>query len=130
MFDLFRSRAKAVRYLIGAIMMLVALSMVITLVPGFMGASYSSGDPNIVAEIGNEVITVRDVSASLQQQMQNNQIPREMAALEQNCPAAQGGQILTRRFHLIFSNNFPSQQDPARPSSTTNQCAPQSHRAG
>ncbi len=80
MFDLFRSRAKAVRYLLGAIMMLVALSMVITLVPGFMGASYSSGDPNIVAEIGDEVITVQEVSASLQQQMQNNQIPREMAA--------------------------------------------------
>jgi peptidyl-prolyl cis-trans isomerase D len=80
MFNLFRSRSKAVKYLIGAIMMLVALSMVITLVPGFMGASYSSGDPTIVAEIGDEVITIREVSASLQQQLQNNQIPREMAA--------------------------------------------------
>ena len=71
MFDLFRSRAKAVRYLLGAIMLLVALSMVVTLIPGFVGASYSS-DSNIVAEIGDEVLTVRDVQVNIQQSLRDN----------------------------------------------------------
>ncbi len=79
MFDLFRSRAKAVRYLLGAVLMLVALSMVVTLIPGFVGASYSE-DSNIVAEIGDEVLTIRDVQLQIQQAIRNNQFPREMAS--------------------------------------------------
>lgn len=79
MFDLFRSRAKAVRYLLGAVLLLVALSMVITLIPGFVGATASQD--NIVAEIGGEVITTRDVQLTLQQQLRNNSFPREMAGV-------------------------------------------------
>jgi len=78
MFDLFRSRAKAVRYLLGAIMLLVAFSMVITLIPGFVGSSFST-DTNIIAEIGNEVLTARDVQVNIQQQLRSNAFPREMA---------------------------------------------------
>jgi len=78
MFDLFRSRAKAVRYLLGAILIVVALSMVITLIPGFVGSSFSS-DTNVIAEIGKEVLTVRDVQVNIQQQLRNNAFPREMA---------------------------------------------------
>lgn len=78
MFDLFRSQAKAVRYLLGALLLLVALSMVVTLVPG-IGANYGS-DSQIVAEIGDEVITTRDIQVNIQQQLRNNQFPREMAA--------------------------------------------------
>ncbi len=79
MFDLFRSRAKAVRYLLGAVLMLVALSMVVTLIPGFVGASYST-DGNIVAEIGDEALTIRDVQLEIQQAIRNNRFPREMAS--------------------------------------------------
>jgi peptidyl-prolyl cis-trans isomerase D len=78
MFDLFRSRAKAVRYLLGALLMLVAISMVITLIPGF-GTNVSSND-QIVAEVGKEPITVLEVQQSIQAQMRGRNLPAEMAA--------------------------------------------------
>ncbi len=77
MFDLFRSRAKIVRYMLGAILLVVALSMVVTLIPGFVGASYSD-DSNVVAEIGDQVLTSAEVQQQIQTQLQNNQFPREM----------------------------------------------------
>lgn len=79
MFDLFRSRAKAVRYLLGALLLLVALSMVVTLIPGFVGASYAPD--NIVAKIGDEVLTTRDVQLTVQQRLRSNSIPREMVSV-------------------------------------------------
>jgi peptidyl-prolyl cis-trans isomerase D len=79
MFDLFRSRTKAVRYLLGALLLMVALSLVVTLIPGFVGASYAPD--NIVAEIGDDVLTTRDVQLNIQQQIRNQSFPREMAAV-------------------------------------------------
>ena len=64
MFDLFRSRAKAVRYLLGGLLMLVALSMVITLIPGF--GSYSGADDTVVAEVGKINITLPEVHRVIQ----------------------------------------------------------------
>ncbi len=79
MFDLFRSRAKAVRYLLGALLMLVAISMVVTLIPGFVGAEFAP--ENIIAEIGDDVLTAREVQIIVQQQLRNNAFPREMAGV-------------------------------------------------
>lgn len=79
MFDLFRSRAKIVRYLLGGLLMVVALSMVVTLIPGF-----GSGGPTqdlIVAEVGKEAISIREVQQRLQMAMRNRSIPREMAQI-------------------------------------------------
>ncbi len=78
MFDLFRSRAKAVRYLLGALLMLVALSMVVTLIPGF-GAP-SASDDNVVAEIGNYTLTAQEINRRIEAAMRNQSIPREMMA--------------------------------------------------
>jgi len=64
MFDLFRSRAKAVRYVLGAVLMLVAISMVVTLIPGF-GAGGDRND-QIVAEVGEEVLSAHDVQVRVQ----------------------------------------------------------------
>lgn len=75
MFDLFRSRAKAVRYLLGGLLMLVALSMVVTLIPGF---GTPPAEDNIVAEIGKDVITTRQVQNELQALVRGRQLPAEM----------------------------------------------------
>ena len=79
MFDLFRSRDKAVRYLLGGLLGLVALSMVITLIPGF--GSTPRPAEQVVAEIGKEPLTVREVQTTLQGMMRNKSIPPEMVQL-------------------------------------------------
>ncbi len=76
MFDLFRSRAKAVRYLLGGLLMLVAISMVVTLIPGF-GTGGAQQD-QVVAEIGKQVLTSRDVQQRVQLAMRGRSLPREM----------------------------------------------------
>ena len=76
MFDLFRSRDKAVRYLLGAVLGIVALSMVVTLIPGY--GTPSSAPEQVVAEIGKEQLTIRQVQQQLQNLTRNRQIPQEM----------------------------------------------------
>jgi len=76
MFDLFRSRAKVVRYLLGFLLMLVAISMVVTLIPGW--GSQGNRSDQIVAEIGDEVLTVREVQLHLQRELKNRTMPPDM----------------------------------------------------
>jgi peptidyl-prolyl cis-trans isomerase D len=80
MFDLFRSRAKAVRYLLGFLLLLVAISMVVTLIPGWG----TQGDPSeqIVAEIGDTALTLREVQFEVQRELRNRSFPAEMAATQ------------------------------------------------
>ncbi|MFB3778666.1 MAG: peptidyl-prolyl cis-trans isomerase [Bryobacteraceae bacterium] len=78
MFDLFRSRAKAVRILLGGLLLLVALSMVTYLIPGVgMG---TGGDPQIVAEFGKQALTLMEVQQAVQRQLRSQNIPPQMAA--------------------------------------------------
>jgi len=77
MFDLFRSRDRAVRILLGALLMLVALSMVITLIPGF-GSTVGQPGEDVVAEVGDYAITGLMLRRSLQNQMQQNRLPRDL----------------------------------------------------
>src|SRR5690348_16514274 len=79
MFDLFRSRDKAVRYLLGGVLGIVALSMVITLVPGF--GNQSSAPEPVLAVVGGDKITTHDVQQRLQQLMKNRSIPPELVQM-------------------------------------------------
>ena len=78
MFDLFRSRAKIVRYMMGGLLTIVALSMVTYLIPGggYVGGG-QQGD--VIAEIGKDALTVRDVQQQMQAAMRNRSIPQQMA---------------------------------------------------
>jgi len=64
MFDLFRSREKSVRVLLGVMLLLVAASMLIYLIPGGFGNTGLSGD-NVVAAVGGEKITDVDVQRQI-----------------------------------------------------------------
>ncbi len=78
MFDLFRSREKSVRYLLTALLVLVALSMVTYLIPGSgMGGGYA--EDTVIAEIGKDTLTMRDVQTNLQAAMRNRTLPPELA---------------------------------------------------
>jgi peptidyl-prolyl cis-trans isomerase D len=77
MFDLFRSRAKAVRILLGVMLGMVALSMLVYLIPGAGTPTVDQSD-QIVAEIGKDVLTLHDVELQVQNQLRTNQIPPDL----------------------------------------------------
>src|SRR5271170_1930298 len=80
MFDLFRSRAKAVRIMLGAMLGVIALSMLVYLIPGTgMTTAADSGD-QVVAEIGRSNITVSEVQQQLRNALQNQRLPPDLAA--------------------------------------------------
>lgn len=80
MFDLFRSRARIVRILLTVLLSLVALSMVITLIPGFGSAVDQSSD-QVVAEVGDMVVTSRMLRQAIQMQMQSRQLSADLLEL-------------------------------------------------
>ena len=65
MFDLFRSRAKAVRIMLGAMLGVIALSMLLYLIPGTGITAADSGTDQVVAEIGKSTVTVGEVQQQL-----------------------------------------------------------------
>jgi peptidyl-prolyl cis-trans isomerase D len=76
MFDLFRSRDKAVRIMLGGLLLLVALSMLTYLVPSYnMGGS---GSDTVVAQIGKDTITVTEVQQVVQMNMKGSRLPPEL----------------------------------------------------
>ena len=78
MFDLFRSRAKAVRILLGVMLGMVALSMLLYLIPGAGTTSAAGQNDQVVAEIGRDVLTLRQVELGIQNQLRTNQIPPDL----------------------------------------------------
>jgi len=75
MFDLFRSREKAVRILLGAILLLVSLSMLTYLIPNYNTGGSSD---NVVAQIGRDTITLPEVQRNVQGTMRDRQLPPEL----------------------------------------------------
>ncbi len=77
MFDLFRSRQKAVRYMLIGLLSVVALSMVTYLIPGFGAPAKSTENDGVLADIGNIKVTAQDVVTAIQPLVQRGQLPPE-----------------------------------------------------
>jgi peptidyl-prolyl cis-trans isomerase D len=80
MFDLFRSRAKAVRIVLGAMLGVVSLSMLLYLIPGTGISAADSNSDQVVAEIGKSAVTVAEVQQQLKNALQNRRLPPEFAS--------------------------------------------------
>jgi peptidyl-prolyl cis-trans isomerase D len=75
MFDLFRSRDKVVRLMLGGLLVLVALSMLTYLIPSYnMGAP----DDTVVAEVGKEQLSMLEVQRTIQNTLRGRQVPPEI----------------------------------------------------
>src|SRR5258708_20817972 len=77
MFDLFRSRDKAVRVMLGGLLLIVALSMLVYLIPG-SGMPTGDRQEQVVADIGKDQITTRDVDRLVKERIRGGQGPGPM----------------------------------------------------
>jgi peptidyl-prolyl cis-trans isomerase D len=81
MFDLFRSRDKAVRAILTGLLGLVALSMVTYLIPTSGMDSGATTDQSVVAVIGKDQLTAQQVSKIVQNMTRNRQLPSELLSI-------------------------------------------------
>jgi peptidyl-prolyl cis-trans isomerase D len=81
MFDLFRSRDKAVRITLSVLLGLVGLSMVTYLIPTTGSDSGSTADRTVVATIGKQDLTSQEVTKAIQLLTRNRQIPPELLSI-------------------------------------------------
>jgi peptidyl-prolyl cis-trans isomerase D len=81
MFDLFRSRDKAVRITLSVLLGLVGLSMVTYLIPTTGTGTSSNADTTVVASIGKEDLTTQEVSKQIQNVTRSRQLPPELLAI-------------------------------------------------
>jgi peptidyl-prolyl cis-trans isomerase D len=77
MFDLFRSRDKLVRYMLGGILVVVAASMITYLIPGF-NTNTGTAAPTVF-EVGDHKYTVQDVQQGFQRLVQGQHMTPETA---------------------------------------------------
>jgi len=81
MFDLFRSRERSVRILLGALLVLVAASMLVYLIPGGPGGT-SGGNDNVIATVGGDAITAQDLQRAVQRITRGQaNLPRAVLAM-------------------------------------------------
>ncbi len=79
MLNIFRRKDIVTRFVVGSILVLIAVAMVITLIPGIMDTSTTGAIPNaVVAEVGGEEVTSWDLQRRLFQVSRQSNIPPEI----------------------------------------------------
>jgi peptidyl-prolyl cis-trans isomerase D len=81
MFDLFRSRDKAVRIVLGVLLGVVGLSMVTYLIPSTGLDPTNTPDSTVVATVGKDQITAQEVSKVVTNMTQSRQMPPQLLAI-------------------------------------------------
>src|SRR5262245_3301846 len=82
MFDFFRSSAKVKKYLLGGLLLIVAASMVTYLIPNtnLTTSATSTGD-DIIAKVGDDVITAAEARTAVDRLVSSGQLPRDAASV-------------------------------------------------
>src|SRR5271165_1557986 len=82
MFDLFRRRDTVVRYVMGGLLGIVAISMLLYLIPG-SGMNTGGGDTNgqVVADIGDQQITAAEVYRTIDSRLRGQQISPQFVSV-------------------------------------------------
>jgi peptidyl-prolyl cis-trans isomerase D len=79
MFDLFRSRDRMVRFMLSALLLMVALSMVTYLVPSYGGGD--RGGDSVIAQIGKDTVTMREAQQAIQNLMRRQRVPPNLISI-------------------------------------------------
>lgn len=102
MFNLFRSREKSVRYLLGAILGVISLSMLLYLIPGGPGGGGITNQ-NVIATVGNNKITT-DLVQQAVDRMVGNQTALPRAIMAQYVPA------MTNQLVELYAKAYKARQ--------------------
>ncbi len=94
MFDLFRSQDKMKRIMLGGILGIVSIGMLLYLIPGQGVPSTYGSDDQVVAEVGGDKITVRQVYRRIEGTFRNNPLPPDV--LEVYVPQLIEGMVTDR----------------------------------
>jgi peptidyl-prolyl cis-trans isomerase D len=77
MFNLFRSKGRGVKLMLGGLLFMVALSMLLYLVPNYTDPNKLTGDP-VVLQVGSKKLKMSDAQKEFQQLVAGRGVPPEM----------------------------------------------------
>ena len=75
MFHLFHRSGKAFRYMLGALLLIVAASMVTYLIPNSGITANTTDDTTVLAEVGGDKVMTQDIQASINRLTQGGGLP-------------------------------------------------------
>ena len=126
MFDLFRSREKTVRIMLGGLLLVVAVSMLTYLVPNY-NTGGSTGSEMVIAEVGNDTITLPEVQKIVQMTMRSRQLPPEILP---NYLPTMIDQMITERALYLQAQKLGYQVTDAEVAETIRQMVPNLYQDG
>jgi len=120
MFDLFRSREKTVRIMLGGLLLVVAVSMLTYLIPNY-NTGAGPGSEMVIAEIGKDTITLAEVQKIVQMTMRSRQLPAEILP---NYLPQMIDQMVTERALYLQAQKLGYQVSDAEVAETIRQMVP------